>query len=87
MKRTVRYTEKVSFWYKHFKRHTCSKCGSRVQMRYIGRLLNLESPEARKYGFAEEAGMGELRTLYFYCPKCPRSISFEDMQEFEEGKR
>ncbi len=56
-------------------------------MRCIGRLLNLESPEAKKFGFPEGAGMGELRTFYFYCPKCPRSISFEDMQEFEREKR
>lgn len=55
-------------------------------MRYMGRLMNLQSPEAAEYGFPSGEGIAELRTIYFYCANCPMSISLEDMKKFEKEK-
>lgn len=86
MKKAIRYTEKTGFFYRYLKKHVCPKCRERVQMRYIGRFVSLNSPQAAECGFSGGAGMGELRTIYFYCPNCMRSISFEEMESFEKGK-
>lgn len=86
MKKTIKYTDDLGFFYKYLKKHTCPRCGGKVQMRYMGRLMNLQSPEAAECGFSGGEGIAELRTIYFYCPNCPMSISLEDMREFEKGK-
>lgn len=86
MKKTIKYTDDLSFFYKFLKSHVCPRCGGKVQMRYMGRLMNLQSPEAAEYGFPSGEGIAELRTIYFYCANCPMSISLEDMKKFEKEK-
>ena len=86
MKKTIKYTENAGFFYIHLKKHCCPECGGRVQIRYISKLVNAKSPEVKQYDFSSLTGEMELRTIYFYCPKCKQNISFEDMKSFENNK-
>lgn len=86
MKKAIKYTEDAGFFYIHLKKHCCPECGGRVQVRYISKLVNAKSPEAKQYDFSSLTGEIELRTIYFYCPKCKQNISFEDMKNFEGVK-
>lgn len=86
MKKAIKYTENVGFIYIYLKKHCCPECGGRVQVRYISKLVNAKSPEAKQYDFSSLTGEIDLRTVYFYCPKCKQNISFEDMKNFEGVK-
>lgn len=69
----------------------CPKCGSKVELRYVSKIVNSKSPEAKDYDFSVGdtffVGDVEFRTRYFHCPKCQLDISFQEMKSFEKGKR
>ena len=73
------------------KKHFCPKCGEKLELRYISKIVNSNSPEAKDYDFSVGdtflAGDVEFRTRYFYCPKCRLDISLQEMKKFEKDKR
>lgn len=69
----------------------CPKCGGKVELRYISKIVNSKSPEAKDYDFSVGdtffVGDVEFRIRCFYCPKCMLDISFPEMKKFEKSKR
>ena len=91
MKNAIKYIYSANPFFVHWKRHVCPKCGNKVELRHISRVINSKSPEAKDYDFSmgdtSFVGDVEFRTRCFYCPKCAINISFEEMKRFEKGKR
>ena len=86
----IKYIYDVSPFYVHWKKHICPKCGGKLELRYISKIVSSNSPEAKYYDFSVGdtffVGDVEFRTRYFYCPKCLIDISFQEMKKFEKGK-
>ena len=91
MKKAIKYIYDANPFYVHLKKHVCPKCGSKVELRYVSKIVNSKSPEAKDYDFSVGdtffVGDVEFRTRYFYCPKCLLDISFQEMKKFEKGNR
>ena len=68
----------------------CPKCGGKVELRYVSRIVNSKSSEAKDYdfsvGYTFLVGDVEFRTRYFYCPKCRLDIPFQEMKRFEKDR-
>ena len=75
----------------HWKKHICPKCGGKVELRYVSKIVNSKSPKARDYDFSVGdtffVGDVEFRTRYFYCPNCLLDIYFQEMKKFEKDKQ
>lgn len=91
MKKAIKYISDASPFYVHLKKHVCPKCGSKVELWYVSKIVNSKSPEAKDYDFSVGdtffVGDVEFRTRYFYCPKCMLDISFQKMKKIEKSKR
>ena len=91
MKKAVKYIYDANPFYVHWKKHICSKCGGKVELRYVSKIVNSKSPEAKDYDFSVGdtffVGDVEFRTRYFYCPNCLLDISFQEMKKFEKDKQ
>lgn len=91
MKKAVKYIYDANPFYVHCKKHICPECGGKVKLRYVSKIVNSKSPEAKDYDFSVGdtffVGDVEFRTRYFYCPNCMLDISFQKMRKFEEVKR
>ena len=87
----IKYIYDASPFYVHWKKHFCPKCGEKLELRYISKIVNSNSPEAKDYDFSVGdtflVGDVEFRTRYFHCPKCLLDISFQAMKRFEKDKR
>ena len=74
----------------HCKKHFCPKCGKKLELRYVSKIVNSKSPEAKNYDFSVGdtffVGDVEFRTRYFFCNGCQSSISFQDMKKYEKDK-
>ena len=86
----IKYVYDANPFYVHFRRHFCPKCGKRLKLRYISKIVNSKSPEAKNYDFSLGdtflVGDVEFRTRYFFCDGCQSSISFQDMRTHEKDK-
>lgn len=91
MKKAIKYIYAANPFYVHWKKHVCPKCGSKAELRYVSKIVNSKSPEAKDYDFSAGdtyfVGDVEYRTRYFYCPKCQIDISFQEMKKFEKDNR
>lgn len=89
MKTAVKYVWDASPIYLHGK-HICPECGGKTELRYVSKVVNSKSPEAKDYDFSVGdtflAGDVEFRTRYFHCPECRRDISVQEMKESEKNK-
>ena len=69
----------------HWKKHICPKCGGKVELRYVSKIVNSKSPEAKNYDFSVGdtffVGDVEFRTRYCYCPNCLLNVSFQKMKK------
>lgn len=65
--------------------------GGKLELRYMSKIVNSDSPEAKDYDFSVGdtffVGDVEFRTRYFYCLKCQLDISFQEMKRLEKDKR
>jgi len=90
MKKAVKYVYDANPFYVHCKKHFCPKCGNKLDLRYVSKIVNSKSPEAKNYDFSVGdtffVGDVEFRTRYFFCNGCQSSISFQDMKKYEKGK-
>lgn len=48
----IKYIYDVSPFYVHWKKHFCPKCGEKLELRYISKIVNSDSPEAKDYDFS-----------------------------------
>ena len=89
--KSIKYTYHGNLLYTHFKKHFCPRCGTRVKLGREKKLVNSKSPEAKNYDFSLcdtfLIGDVEFRIRCFYCPSCQISISFEEMEKYEERKK
>lgn len=87
----IKYIYDASPFYVHWKKHFCPKCWEKLELRYISKIVNSNSTEAKDYDFSVGdtflVGDVEFRTRYFYCPKCRLDISLQEMKKFEKDKR
>lgn len=90
MKKAIKYVYDANPFYVHCKKHFCPKCGKKLELRYISKIVNSKSPEAKNYDFSVGdtflVGDVEFRTRYFFCNTCQSSISFQDMKKYEKDK-
>ena len=88
MKKAIKYVYDANPFYVHCKKHFCPKCGKKLELRYISKIVNSKSPEAKYYDFSVGdtffVGDVEFRTQYFFCNTCQSSISFQDITECED---
>lgn len=91
MKKAIKYISDANPFYVHLKKHVCPKCGGKVELRYVSKIVNSKSPEAKDYDFSVGdtffVGDVEFRIRCFYCPKCMLDISFQEMKKFEKSKQ
>lgn len=52
MKKAIKYIYDANPFYVHCKKHVCPKCGSKVELRYVSKIVNSKSPEAKDYDFS-----------------------------------
>lgn len=52
MKKAIKYISDANPFYVHLKKHVCPKCGSKVELRYVSKIVNSKSPEAKDYDFS-----------------------------------
>lgn len=86
MKNAIKYTNN-NLLYSRLKKHYCPECGSKVELGYISKIVNSNSPEAKNYDFSSGdtflCGDVEFRTRCFYCSNCKANISFKEMKDYE----
>lgn len=91
MKKAIKYVCDANLFYVRYKKHFCPKCGKKLKLRYIRKIVNSKSPEAKNYDFSLGdtffVGDVEFRTLCFFCDNCQSSIPFQDMKKYENKHR
>ena len=91
MKKAIKYIYDANPFYVHCKKHVCPECGSKVELRYVSKIVNSKSPEAKDYDFSVGdtflVGDVEFRTRYFHCSNCQLDISFNEMIKHEKSKQ
>lgn len=45
----IKYIYDASPFYVHWKKHFCPKCGGKLELRYMSKIVNSDSPEAKDY--------------------------------------
>ncbi len=48
-KRAIKYIYDANPFYVHWKKHFCPKCGKKLELRYVSKIVNSNSPEAKDY--------------------------------------
>ena len=90
-KGAVKYLYDANPFYVHLKKHFCPKCGKKLELRYISKIVNSKSSEAKDYDFSVGdtffVGNVEFRTRCFYCASCRTDISFKEMKKYERDLR
>lgn len=88
MKKAIKYVYDANPFYVHCKKHFCPKCGNKMDLRYVSRIVNSKSPESNNYDFSVGdtffVGNVEFRTRFFFCNGCQSCISFKDMKKYEK---
>lgn len=91
MRRAIKYVYDANPFYVHWKKHFCPKCGKKLELRYISKIVNSKSSEAKDYDFSVGdtffVGDVEFRTRYFHCANCHLDISFKEMKKYEKSNR
>jgi len=89
-KNAIKYIYDINPFYVHFKKHFCPKCKNKLELRYISKIVNSKSSEAKDYDFSVGdtffVGDVEFRTRYFHCVKCQLDISLKEMKKHEDRK-
>lgn len=90
MRKAIKYICDASPIYVYFKKHFCPKCGNKLELKYVSKVVNSKSPEAKYYDFSIGdtflVGEVEFRTRYFHCVKCQLDFSFKEMKNHEKNK-
>ena len=90
-KKAIKYIYDTNPFYVHFKKHFCPKCGTKLKLQYISKIVNSKSQEAKNYDFSIGdtyfIGDVEFRTRYFYCSKCQLNFSFQEMKCYEKNRK
>ncbi|MBO5287382.1 MAG: hypothetical protein J6B34_04580 [Clostridia bacterium] len=70
--------------YTVFKSHKCPDCNGKVKRVKTTAIVNAKSFEAKKYDI-DPYTIGDVKiiTVEFYCAKCDKKISIEDMKRHE----
>ena len=91
MKKAIKYIYDANPIYVHLKKHYCPQCGERLKLRYVSKIVNSKSAEAKNYDFSVGdtffVGDVEFRTRYFYCPSAIFEISFKAQKKYEKEQK
>ena len=82
------YSENLFFVF--FKKHFCPHCGERLERSYIWEVLPEKSMAAKRYravGDTTYSGDVQLRTGCFYCNKCKKKISYQEVRAAEAERK
>lgn len=52
MRKSIKYIYDANPFYAHWKRHFCPKCGKKLELQYISKIVNPKSPKAKDYDFS-----------------------------------
>ena len=73
--------------YTVFKKHYCPNCGARLTLVKTSKIVNSEASTAMDYDFSLGDGYmsGKVKFVWkeFYCDKCTKQISIEEMKRIE----
>ena len=58
MRKAIKYIYDANPFYVHWKKHFCPKCGNKLELRYISKIVNSNSPEAKDYDFSVSCIIG-----------------------------
>lgn len=88
MKNAVKYVYDASPFYLYLKKHFCPKCGNKLELRDVSKIVNSKSPEAKDYDFSNGdtffTGDVGFITKCFHCLNCKVDISVKDMKKYEK---
>ena len=79
----VCYMPTIDPIYVYLKKHVCPECGTKLKTTDDSVIINSNSPEAKNYDFSNQVGDVEFRMMYFECPGCRFTISFDEMKKLE----
>lgn len=75
-------------FYTMFKKHYCPVCAAELTCIKTSKTVNSKSPEAGNYDFAlgDSFLSGDVKFIWkeFYCPKCEKRISVDEMKRIEK---
>ncbi len=78
-------------FYTVFKKHYCPQCGLKMMRMKNSKIVNSKSPEAKNYDFSlgDSYMVGDVEFIWkeFYCPKCEKHISVEEMRKIEKAQK
>lgn len=87
----IKYIYSANPIYVYWKKHYCPECRVRLTIKCSSRIVNSESLEAKGYDFSlgdtKLEGDVEFRKCYFWCEKCQKRITFEQMKEIERTEK
>ena len=52
MRKAIKYVYDANPFYVHWKKHFCPKCEQKLELRYISKIVNSKSAEAKYYDFS-----------------------------------
>ncbi|MBQ8767824.1 MAG: hypothetical protein IJZ16_13590 [Clostridia bacterium] len=77
-----------SWFYTYFKKHYCPKCGAKLKVQKVSKIVNSNSPEAKEYDFSlgDTFLMGDVEFFYnvFSCSTCSTQYSVKEMKKLEK---
>ena len=88
MKNAVKFVYDATPFYLYLKKHFCPICGNKLELRFVSKIVNSKSPEAKDYDFSNGdtffTGDVEFITRCFHCLNCKVDISVKDMKKYEK---
>ena len=91
MRKAIKYIYNANPFYVHWRKHFCPNCKKKLELRYVSKIVNSNSEEAKNYDFSvgDTFLMGdvEFRTRFFHCSDCRLDISFQEMRKYERRKQ
>ena len=77
-----------SLFYTYFKKHYCPFCKDKLEIQKVSKIVNSKSPEAKDYDFSlgDTFLIGDVEFYYnvFYCSKCNKQYSIQEMTKHEK---
>ena len=91
MRKAIKYIYNANPFYVHWRKHFCPNCKKKLELRYVSKIVNSNSEEAKNYDFSVGdtflVGDVEFRTRFLHCSDCRLDISFQEMRKYERRKQ
>ena len=88
MKAAVKYIFEANPLWVYLKKHYCPVCGEKLEVRFSSKMICATSPEAKHYdlslGDSFLVGDVEFKEKCFFCSKCAKNITFNEIKKSEK---